>query len=49
MSEKTSYAPGEPIWTDLSSPDLAVSKAFYGPLLGWTPEAPEERFGGYAS
>ena len=49
MSEKTSYAPGEPIWTDLSSPDLAVSKAFYGPLLGWTAEAPEDRFGGYAS
>ena len=49
MSEKTSYAPGEPIWTDLSSPDLAASKAFYGPLLGWTAEAPQERFGGYAS
>ena len=49
MSEKTSYAPGEPIWTDLSSPDLVASKAFYGPLLGWTAEPPQERFGGYAS
>lgn len=49
MSEKTTYAPGEPIWVDLGSPDLAASAAFYGPLLGWTAEAPQEQFGGYAS
>lgn len=49
MSEKTSYAPGEPIWTDLTTPDLAASKAFYGQLLGWTAEEPQEKFGGYAS
>ena len=49
MTSKTSYAPGEPIWTDLSSPDLAASAAFYGPLLGWTLGEPQPELGGYAS
>lgn len=49
MTEKTTYLPGEPIWVDLGSPDLAASTAFYGALLGWTAEAPQEQFGGYAS
>lgn len=49
MAEKTTYAPGEPIWVDLSTPDPAASAAFYGPLLGWTATEPQEEFGGYAS
>ena len=34
-AEKTTYAPGEPTWADLSSPDTEASRAFYGALLGW--------------
>lgn len=49
MTTKTSYLPGEPIWSDLSTPDQAASAAFYGPLLGWTATEPQPEFGGYAS
>lgn len=35
MPEVTSYAHGVPSWIDLSTPDLAASRAFYGPLFGW--------------
>ncbi len=49
MTTKTSYLPGEPIWSDLSTPDQAESAAFYGPLLGWTASSPQPEFGGYAS
>lgn len=49
MAEKTTYAPGEPIWVDLSTPDPAASAAFYGQLLGWTATEGQEEFGGYAS
>ncbi|MEK6278551.1 MAG: VOC family protein [Actinomycetota bacterium] len=35
MTEKSSYEPGTPSWVDLSSPDLAASKEFYGGLFGW--------------
>lgn len=49
MSAKSTYRPGEPIWTDLSSPDPAASAAFYGALLGWTVTEAQPDFGGYAS
>jgi predicted enzyme related to lactoylglutathione lyase len=49
MPEKTAYAPGEPIWVDLSTSDQAASAAFYGALLGWTATEPAPDMGGYAS
>src|SRR3954470_15280017 len=50
MSERTSYEPGTPSWVDLSTPDPAAAKRFYGELFGWEAEeagSPEET-GGYA-
>jgi hypothetical protein len=35
MGERTSYSPGTFCWVDLSTPDPAAAKAFYGELLGW--------------
>ena len=49
MPEKTSYLPGEPIWTDLSTPDVTASAAFYGELLGWEATEGDPQFGGYGS
>jgi predicted enzyme related to lactoylglutathione lyase len=36
--EKVKYADGRFSWTDLSTPDVAGAKAFYGGLFGWTSE-----------
>jgi uncharacterized protein len=33
-------SPGRVVWHDLVTPDLEVSKAFYGGLFGWTWRAP---------
>ena len=42
------YDDGVPSWVDLSSPDLAKSRDFYGALFGWNcPEGPPEA-GGYS-
>jgi predicted enzyme related to lactoylglutathione lyase len=50
MTIKTSYAPGEPIWVDLATPDIDKSIAFYGSLFGWTCDRSRgEEFGGYAN
>jgi predicted enzyme related to lactoylglutathione lyase len=38
---------GAPCWIDLYSSDTAKATAFYGQLLGWNAEPPEEGFGGY--
>jgi predicted enzyme related to lactoylglutathione lyase len=38
---------GAPCWIDLYSSDTAGATEFYGQLLGWKAEAPEEGFGGY--
>lgn len=38
---------GAPCWIDLFSSDTEKAKEFYGQLLGWKAEAPEEGFGGY--
>jgi predicted enzyme related to lactoylglutathione lyase len=50
MSERTSYTPGTPSWVDLTTPDPAAAKTFYGGLFGW--EARDtgtvEQTGGYA-
>jgi uncharacterized protein len=48
MPQMTSYEPGTPCWVDLSSPDLAVAKAFYGGLFGWDAHtSPDPAAGGY--
>ena len=50
MPVKTSYAPGEPIWVDLSTPDVPATIAFYGALFGWECDTSRaEEFGGYAN
>ena len=49
MTVKTSYAPGEPIWIDLGSPDLDASRRFYGELFGWTAQEGNADFGGYTN
>lgn len=49
MTVKTSYAPGEPIWVDLGSPDVDASRAFYGGLFGWTAPPGMDDFGGYTN
>ncbi|HUR52452.1 MAG TPA: VOC family protein [Mycobacteriales bacterium] len=47
MPEKTAYQPGEPIWTDLATPDMDRTVAFYTSLLGWEFGGGSEEFGGY--
>jgi predicted enzyme related to lactoylglutathione lyase len=36
MPKRTSYEHGTPNWVDLTSPDPAASKGFYGELFGWS-------------
>lgn len=38
---------GAPCWIDLYSSDTDLATAFYGRLLGWKAEPPQEGFGGY--
>jgi uncharacterized protein len=38
---------GAPCWIDLYSSDPARATEFYGRLLGWNAEPPQEGFGGY--
>jgi uncharacterized protein len=48
MPEVDAYAPGTPMWIDLSSPDPEASANFYGKLFGWTRSAiPDPDAGGY--
>ena len=49
MSERTSYTPGIPCWSDLGTPDIDAAAAFYGGLFGWSvPEGENsEQTGGY--
>jgi len=48
MAEMTGYAPGTPSWIDLSTPNMAAAKAFYGSLFGWEMTTPDPQMGGYA-
>ena len=50
MSERNGYEPGTPSWVDLSTPDPADARRFYGALFGWEAEdaGPPEETGGYA-
>ncbi|HZU12978.1 MAG TPA: VOC family protein [Chloroflexota bacterium] len=42
------YAPGTPMWVDVSSPDLAKTRAFYDGLFGWESQVvPDPQAGGY--
>ncbi len=48
MSIRTSPWPaGVPCWTDLTVPDVAAAKDFYGKVLGWTFEDTGDEYGGY--
>ncbi len=47
MVEFQSYPPGTPSWVDLSSPDVAGAKAFYGALFGWQATEGSPETGGY--
>lgn len=49
MPAPTGFPPGSPVWIELHSPDPAAARAFYGELLGWTFEDPNEDFGGYVN
>jgi predicted enzyme related to lactoylglutathione lyase len=36
MAHRTQYTPGTFSWIDLTTPDQAAAKTFYGELLGWS-------------
>jgi predicted enzyme related to lactoylglutathione lyase len=42
------YAPGVPLWVDVSSPDLDKTREFYSGLFGWNAQVvPDPQAGGY--
>jgi uncharacterized protein len=44
----TDYAPGVPMWVDVSSPDMDKTRAFYSGLFDWDAQVvPEPEAGGY--
>ncbi|HEY3501843.1 MAG TPA: VOC family protein [Actinocatenispora sp.] len=47
MAERTTYADGEPCWSDISVTDPQAAQGFYGPLFGWTFADQGEEFGHY--
>jgi predicted enzyme related to lactoylglutathione lyase len=47
MPERRSYPDGAPCWVDLTAPDLAAARDFYGPLLGWDFEDSGAQYGHY--
>src|SRR5258708_24347381 len=47
MPETLVYAPGTPMWVDLSSSNADGSRMFYTGLFGWTAEAGPPEAGGY--
>ena len=47
MTERRAYAPGEPCWIDLGTPDLPGSRSFYEGLLGWVAGTADDEHGGY--
>ncbi len=49
MPTRETAPTGAPCWVDLSTPDPAASRAFYGRLFGWTASEPQEQFGGYTN
>lgn len=49
MSARENAPLGSPCWVDLMSADTTRARAFYGELLGWECQEPDEEFGGYAN
>ncbi len=49
MTIRQNVPNGAPCWVDLMSSDPEKSKAFYGELLGWTADEPNQEFGGYTN
>src|ERR1700722_20983869 len=49
MAKRTKYTPGTFSWIDLTTPDQAASKRFYGELLGWSFEDLPVGEGGFYS
>ncbi len=48
MPQVAVYAPGTPMWVDLSSSDVEAAKTFYGGLFGWKADPiPDPQAGGY--
>ncbi|KQY23023.1 hypothetical protein ASD16_10540 [Cellulomonas sp. Root485] len=47
-TRREAWPPGTPAWADITVPDLAVARAFYGPLLGWEFEVGGPEVGYYA-
>jgi len=48
MTERAATATNRPAWVDLSTPDVAASRAFYERVLGWQVEvSPDPAYGGY--
>lgn len=43
----SAFSEGTPCWADVSLPDLAAGRRFYGELFGWTFEDQGEEFGHY--
>lgn len=43
------YPDGAPCWVDLSTPDLAGARRFYGELLGWSFDEPVAEMGHYTT
>lgn len=46
-THRDTWTAGTPAWADISVPDLAAARSFYGPLFGWTFEEGGPETGGY--
>jgi predicted enzyme related to lactoylglutathione lyase len=49
ITRDTPWPAGTPCWIDLSVPDLAKARKFYGDLFGWTTEVGPEEFANYTN
>jgi uncharacterized protein len=47
MPTRESAPVGAPIWVDVMSTDVEVTRSFYGELFGWTSDEPNPEMGGY--
>lgn len=46
-THRDAWPTGTPAWADITVPDLAAARAFYGPLFGWEFEVGGPELGGY--
>ena len=49
MTKLDAVETGNPCWADIMTSDIATTRAFYGELLGWESDEPNEEFGGYVN